>query len=330
MNYTNKFYDVIIMVNIPELKRGIANDMTEAIGNTPLVRLNRLTEGLEADVLVKVESFNPVSSIKDRIAVNLIETAEKDGLLKEDSVIIEPTSGNTGIGLSFVAAAKGYKLILTMPETMSIERRKLLAVFGAEIVLTPGSEGMGGAIAKAKELAESTPNSFMPQQFENKANSEIHRLTTGPEIYRDTDGEVDIVVSAAGTGGTVTGIAQYIKPLKPEFKAVAVEPATSQTLGKGEKGPHKIQGIGPGFVPDVLDLDLIDEVIPVKDEDAGNTLLRLAREEGIFTGISSGAATWAGLELAKRPENKGKTIVVILPDTGERYLSTEWVFGDLF
>ena len=318
------------MVNIPELKRGIANDMTEAIGNTPLVRLNRLTEGLEADVLVKVESFNPVSSIKDRIAVNLIETAEKEGLLKEDSVIIEPTSGNTGIGLSFVAAAKGYKLILTMPETMSIERRKLLAVFGAEIVLTPGSEGMGGAIAKAKELVESTPNSFMPQQFENKANSEIHRLTTGPEIYRDTDGKVDIVVSAAGTGGTVTGIAQYIKPLKPEFKAVAVEPATSQTLGKGEKGPHKIQGIGPGFVPEVLDVDLIDEVIPVKDEDAGNTLLRLAREEGIFTGISSGAATWAGIELAKRPENKGKTIVVILPDTGERYLSTEWIFGDLF
>ena len=318
------------MVNIPELKRGIANDMTEAIGNTPLVRLNRLTEGLEADVLVKVESFNPVSSIKDRIAVNLIETAEKEGLLKEDSVIIEPTSGNTGIGLSFVAAAKGYKLILTMPETMSIERRKLLAVFGAEIVLTPGSEGMGGAIAKAKELVENTPNSFMPQQFETKANSEIHRLTTGPEIYRDTDGKVDIVVSAAGTGGTVTGIAQYIKELKPEFKAVAVEPATSQTLGKGEKGPHKIQGIGPGFVPEVLDLDLVDEVIPVKDEDAGATLLRLAREEGIFTGISSGAATWAGIELAKRPENKGKTIVVILPDTGERYLSTEWIFGDLF
>ena len=318
------------MVNIPELKRGIANDMTEAIGNTPLVRLNRLTEGLEADVLVKVESFNPVSSIKDRIAVNLIETAEKEGLLKEDSVIIEPTSGNTGIGLSFVAAAKGYKLILTMPETMSIERRKLLAVFGAEIVLTPGSEGMGGAIAKAKELVENTPNSFMPQQFENKANSEIHRLTTGPELYRDTDGKVDIVVSAAGTGGTVTGIAQYIKELKPEFKAVAVEPATSQTLGKGEKGPHKIQGIGPGFVPEVLDLDLVDEVIPVKDEDAGATLLRLAREEGIFTGISSGAATWAGIELAKRPENKGKTIVVILPDTGERYLSTEWIFGDLF
>lgn len=318
------------MVNIPELKRGIANDMTEAIGNTPLVRLNRLTEGLEADVLVKVESFNPVSSIKDRIAVNLIETAEKEGLLKEDSVIIEPTSGNTGIGLAFVSAAKGYKLILTMPETMSIERRKLLAVFGAEIVLTPGSEGMGGAIAKAQELLENTPNSFMPQQFENKANSEIHRLTTGPEIYRDTDGKVDIVVSAAGTGGTVTGIAQYIKEQKPEFKAVAVEPFSSQTLGKGEKGPHKIQGIGAGFVPGVIDLDIIDEIIPVKDEDAGATLLRLAREEGIFTGISSGAATWAGLELAKRPENKGKTIVVILPDTGERYLSTEWIFGDLF
>ena len=318
------------MVNIPELKRGIANDMTEAIGNTPLVRLNKLTEGLEAEVLVKVESFNPVSSIKDRVAVNFIEAEERDGLLKEGSVIIEPTSGNTGIGLAFVSAAKGYKLILTMPETMSIERRKLLAVLGAEIVLTPGSEGMGGAIAKANELVENTPNSFMPQQFENKANSEIHRLTTGPEIYRDTDGKVDIVVSAAGTGGTVTGIAQYIKEQKPEFKAVAVEPYSSQTLGKGEKGPHKIQGIGAGFVPGVIDLDIIDEIIPVKDEDAGATLLRLAREEGILTGISSGAATWAGIELAKRPENKGKTIVVILPDTGERYLSTEWIFGDLF
>ena len=318
------------MVNIPELKRGIANDMTEAIGNTPLVRLNKLTEGLEADVLVKVESFNPVSSIKDRVAVNLIETAERDGLLNEGSVIIEPTSDNTGIGLAFVSAAKGYKLILTMPETMSIERRKLLAVLGAEIVLTPGSEGMGGAIAKANELVENTPNSFMPQQFENKANSEIHRLTTGPEIYRDTDGKVDIVVSAAGTGGTVTGIAQYIKEQNPDFKAVAVEPYSSQTLGKGEKGPHKIQGIGAGFVPEVIDLDIIDEIIPVKDEDAGDTLLRLAREEGILTGISSGAATWAGIELAKRPENKGKTIVVILPDTGERYLSTEWIFGDLF
>ena len=246
------------MVNIPELKRGVANDITEAIGNTPLVRLNKLTEGLDAEVLVKIEAFNPVSSVKDRVAVSLIEAAERDGLLNEDSVIIEPTSGNTGIGLSFVAAAKGYKLILTMPETMSIERRKLLAVFGADIVLTPGSEGMGGAIAKANELAENTPNSFIPQQFENKANSEIHRLTTGPEIYRDTDGEVDIVVSAAGTGGTITGIAQYIKEQKEDFKAVVVEPETSQTLGKGVKGPHKIQGIGPGFVPGVLDEDIID------------------------------------------------------------------------
>ena len=318
------------MANIPKLKRGVLDSITDAIGNTPIVKLNNLTEELEAEVDVKIESFNPTGSVKDRVAVAMIEDAEEKGLLKQGSTIIEPTSGNTGIGLAFAAAAKGYKLILTMPETMSIERRKLLAVFGAEIVLTPGGEGMGGAIAKAAELAENTPNSFTPQQFENKANSEIHRLTTGPEIYRDTDGKVDIVVSAAGTGGTVTGIAQYIKELKPEFKAVAVEPATSQTLGKGEKGPHKIQGIGPGFVPEVLDLDLVDEVIPVKDEDAGATLLRLAREEGIFTGISSGAATWAGLELAKRPENEGKTIVVILPDTGERYLSTEWIFGDLF
>jgi len=318
------------MVNIPDLKRGIANDITETIGNTPIIRLNNLTEGLKADVLVKFESFNPVGSIKDRVAVSLIETAEEDGLLNKDSVIIEPTSGNTGIGLSFVAAAKGYKLILTMPDTMSIERRKLLAVFGADIVLTPGSEGMGGAIAKANELAEEIPNSFIPQQFENKANSEIHRLTTGPEILRDTDGDVDIVVSAAGTGGTITGIAQAIKPIKEDFKVVAVEPATSQTLGKGEKGPHKIQGIGAGFVPGVIDLNLVDEIIPVKDEDAGSTLLKLAKEEGIFAGISSGAATWAGLELAKRPENEGKTIVVILPDTGERYLSTEWVFKELY
>lgn len=319
------------MVNIPELKRGIANDITETIGNTPLVKLNKLTEGLDADVLVKIESFNPTNSVKDRVAVSLIETAEKEGLLKEDSVIIEPTSGNTGIGLGFVAAAKGYRLILTMPETMSIERRKLLAVFGAEIVLTSGSEGMSGAIAKAEELAKEIPNSFIPQQFKNKANSAIHRETTAKEIIRDTDGNVDYVVAGVGTGGTITGIAEVLKEEANDgFKAVAVEPATSQTLGKGEKGPHKIQGIGAGFVPDVYNSDVIDEIIPVKDENAGSTLLKLAKEEGIFAGISSGAATWAALELAKRPENKGKTIVAILPDTGDRYLSVDWVFQELY
>ena len=306
------------MVNIPKLKRGIANDITETIGNTPLIRLNKIAEGVDADVLVKFESFNPVASVKDRVAVNLIEQAEKDGLIDKDTVIIEPTSGNTGIGLSFVAAAKGYKLIIVMPETMSMERRKLMAV------------GYGRGYSKANELAEKYENSFIPQQFENKANSEIHRLTTGPEILRDTDGKVDIVVSAAGTGGTITGIAQAIKEVNPDFKAVVVEPSTSQTLGKGVKGPHKIQGIGPGFVPGVLDTEIVDEIVPVNDDDAASTLLKLAKEEGIFAGISSGAATWAGLEIAKRPENKGKTIVVILPDTGERYLSTEWVFQELY
>ncbi|MCQ2977183.1 MAG: cysteine synthase A [archaeon] len=318
------------MVNIPNLKRGIANDITETMGNTPLVRLNNLTKDLEAEVLVKLESFNPVSSVKDRLAIALIEDAEEKGLLKEGSVIIEPTSGNTGIGLGFVAATKGYKLILTMPETMSLERRKLLAIFGAEIVLTPGSEGMGGAIAKAEELLEKTPNSFSPKQFENEANVGIHYKTTGPEILRDTDGKVDIFVSAAGTGGTVTGVSKALKEAKPEVKTVVVEPFTSQTLGKGEKGPHKIQGIGPGFVPDIIDMDLIDEVFPVKDEDAGSTLLKLAKYEGILAGITSGAATWTAIQLAKRPENKGKTIVAILPDTGERYLSTEWVFKELY
>lgn len=319
------------MVNIPELKRGIANDITETIGNTPLVRLNKLTEGLNADVLVKIESFNPTNSVKDRVAVSLIETAEKEGLLNKDSVIIEPTSGNTGIGLGFVAAAKGYRLILTMPETMSIERRKLLAVFGAEIVLTPGSEGMGGAIAKAEELAKEISNSFIPQQFKNEANSAIHRETTAQEILRDTDGNIDYVVAGVGTGGTITGIAEVLKEKANDgFKAVAVEPYSSQTLGKGEKGPHKIQGIGAGFVPDVYNSEIIDEIIPVKDEDAGSTLLKLAKEEGIFAGISSGAATWTALELAKRPENKGKTIVAILPDTGDRYLSVDWVFQELY
>lgn len=318
------------MVNIPELKRGIANDITETIGNTPLVRLNRLTNGLKADVVVKVESFNPISSVKDRIGVALIEYGEEQGLIKEGSVLIEPTSGNTGIALGFVAAAKGYKLILTMPDTMSLERRKLLAVFGAEIVLTPGAEGMPGAIAKAEELAREIPNAVMPQQFKNPANPKIHRETTAEEIWRDTEGKADIIVAGVGTGGTITGVAEVLKTRKPGFKAVAVEPATSQVLATGVKGPHKIQGIGAGFVPDVLRTDLIDEIIPVKDEDAAATLLRLAREEGILAGISSGAATWAAIELAKRPENEGKLIVAVLPDTGERYLSMEWVFEELY
>lgn len=318
------------MVKIPELKRGIANDITETIGNTPLVRLNRLTKGLKADVVVKVESFNPISSVKDRIGVALVEYGEEQGLIKEDSVLIEPTSGNTGIALGFVAAAKGYRLILTMPDTMSLERRKLLAVFGAEIVLTPGADGMPGAIAKAEELAKEIPNSVLPQQFKNPANPKIHRETTAEEIWRDTEGKADIIVAGVGTGGTITGVAEVLKMRKPGFKAVAVEPATSQVLATGVKGPHKIQGIGAGFVPEVLRTDLIDEIIPVKDEDAASTLLRLAREEGIFAGISSGAATWAAIELAKRPENEGKLIVAVLPDTGERYLSMEWVFEELY
>ena len=318
------------MVNIPKLTRGIANDVTETIGNTPLVRLNKLTEGLDAEVLVKIESFNPVSSVKDRIGVALIEEGERQGKIKEGTVLVEPTSGNTGIALAFVAAAKGYRLILTMPDTMSIERRKLLAVFGAEIVLTPGADGMKGAVAKAKELVEEIPNAVSPQQFENPANPEIHRKTTAEEIWRDTDGKADIIVAGTGTGGTITGIAEALKEKKPEFKAVAVEPATSPVLSTGKGGSHKIQGIGPGFVPGVLNKDLIDEIITVKDEDAGKTLLRLAREEGIFAGISSGAATWAAIELAKRPENKGKQIVAILPDTGERYLSIDWVFEEIF
>lgn len=317
------------MVNIPNLKRGIANDITETIGNTPLVRLNKLTEGLEAEVLVKIESFNPAGSAKDRVGVSLIENAEKEGLIDKDTVIIEPTSGNTGIGLGFAAATKGYKLVLTMPETMSIERRKLLAIYGAEIVLTPGDEGMDGAILKAKELAEKYPKSFIPQQFENQANPLIHKETTGPEILRDTDGKVDFIVASVGTGGTLSGTAEAIKEKVPECKAVAIEPFTSQTIAKGEKGPHKLQGIGAGFIPGALNLDIIDEVIPVKDEDAGSTLLELAQKEGIFCGITSGATTWAAIELAKRPENAGKTIVAILPDTGERYLSTEWLFEDL-
>ncbi len=336
MLYNNSYIQGVIkyegdrMVNIPELKRGIANNVTETIGNTPLVQLNRLSTGLKADIVVKLESFNPISSVKDRIGVALVEYGEEIGAIKEGSVLIEPTSGNTGIALGFVAAAKGYRLILTMPDTMSLERRKLLAVFGAEIVLTPGADGMGGAIAKAEELVKEIPNAIMPQQFKNPANPKVHRETTAEEIWRDTDGKADIIVAGVGTGGTITGIAEVLKERKSGFKAVAVEPETSQVLAGKDKGPHKIQGIGAGFVPDVLKTDLIDEIIPVKDEDAARTMLRLAREEGILAGISSGAATYAAIDLAKREENEGKLIVAILPDTGERYLSMEWVFEEIY
>ncbi|WP_405305266.1 cysteine synthase A [Methanobrevibacter sp.] len=314
------------MANIPKLKRGVLDSITDAIGNTPIVRLNNLTEDLEAEVDVKIESFNPTGSVKDRVAVAMIEDAEEKGLLKTGSTIIEPTSGNTGIGLAFAAAAKGYKLILTMPETMSIERRKFLSVLGAELVLTPGADGMGGAIAKANELQEETPDSIILGQFDNPANVKIHAETTAQEILRDTEGKVDIVIGGVGTGGTITGIGKVLKKEVPDVKIVAVEPKDSQTLGKGEKGPHKIQGIGAGFVPSIYDADVIDEIIPVANEDAGNTLLALAKKEGIFSGISSGAATWAALELAKKEENKGKRIIAILPDNGERYLSVEWLF----
>jgi len=301
----------------------IYKDITETIGRTPLVRLNKITKVLKAKIVGKLESFNPLASVKDRIGVSMIEAAEKKGLIKKNTIIIEPTSGNTGISLAFVCAARGYKLILTMPDTMSLERRQLLALFGAELVLTPGSEGMKGAVKKAEELVKKTPNSFMPQQFKNPANPEIHRRTTAEEIWSDTDGRVDILVAGVGTGGTITGVAEVIKKRKPEFKAIAVEPKDSPILSGGEPGPHKIQGIGAGFVPDVLRMDLVDEVIQVSNEDAAKTARRLAKEEGLFVGISSGAAVWAAIEIAKKKENKGKLIVVILPDTGERYLSTE-------
>ncbi len=302
-------------------KPKIADNITELIGNTPLVRLNRVTQGLMSEVVAKLEFYNPLSNVKDRIGVSMFEAAEEAGLIKEDTVIVEPTSGNTGIALAFVCAAKGHKLILTMPDTMSIERRQLLAAFGAQLVLTPGVEGMPGAVRKAEELVAENPNYFMPQQFKNPANPQIHQETTAEEIWADTDGKVDMVVAGVGTGGTITGIAEAIKPRKPDFKAIAVEPAGSPVLSGGECGHHKIQGIGAGFVPEVLRMDLVDEVIPVTDEDAKAMTRRLAREEGILAGISSGAATWAALEVAKRPESEGKLIVVILPDTGERYLT---------
>lgn len=302
----------------------IYDDITKTIGNTPLVRLNRVTEGLQATVVAKVESFNPLGSVKDRIGVSMIEAAEKAGHIKDDTIILEPTSGNTGIALAFVCASRGYRLVLVMPETVSIERRKLLKALGAELVLTPGPLGMKGAVAKAEEmLAEDPRYYYIPQQFRNPANPEIHRKTTAEEIWRDTDGKVDILVAGVGTGGTITGVADVIKSRKPGFKAIAVEPAASPVLGGGKPGPHKIQGIGAGFVPDVLKLDLVDEIVPVTNEDAFATARRLAKEEGLVVGISCGAAAWAALSVAARPENRGKLIVVILPDTGERYLSTE-------
>jgi cysteine synthase A len=300
-------------------------DITKTVGNTPLVRLNRIAEGCKAKVYAKLEFFNPLSSIKDRIGVGMIEDAERKGLVKKGSVIIEPTSGNTGLALAFVFASKGYRLILTMPETMSVERRKLLTVLGAELVLTPGTEGMRGAIAKAEELTRETPHGFMPQQFENPANPAVHRKTTAKEIWEDTGGKVDILVSGVGTGGTLTGVAEVIKKKKPGLYVVAVEPENSPVLSGGPPGPHKIQGIGAGFTPAVLKPNLIDEIISVSDENAGETARRLAREEGILAGISSGAAVWAALQVAQRDENKGKLIVVVVPDTGERYLST-WLF----
>ncbi len=315
-------------IEIPKLTRGIARDSTELIGNTPLVRLNRITKGAKAEVVAKLESFNPIGSVKDRIGVSMILDAEVKGRINKDTVIIEPTSGNTGIALAFVCAARGYKLILTMPDTMSLERRKLLSVFGAELVLTPGAEGMPGTIKKAEQLAAENPNSFIPQQFKNPANPEVHRVTTAEEIWRDTDGKVDILVAGVGTGGTITGVAEVIKSRKLSFKAIAVEPVDSPVLSGRKPGSHKIQGIGAGFIPDVLRTDLIDEIITVTNEDAGIMARRLAREEGILAGISSGAAAWATLEVAKRSESEGKLIVAILPDTGERYLST-WFFQEL-
>jgi cysteine synthase A len=305
----------------------IAQDITDLIGRTPLVRLSKIAAGLNAEIIAKLESFNPCSSVKDRIGLSMIEDAERAGRITKDTIIVEPTSGNTGIGLAFVCAARGYHLVLTMPETMSIERRKLLRILGAELVLTPGSEGMTGAVRRAEEMAAADPHCLVLQQFANPANPEVHRRTTAEEIWQDTDGAADILVAGVGTGGTITGIAEVIKSRKPSFKAIAVEPVDSPVLSGGKPGPHKIQGIGAGFVPEVLRTDLVDEIIQVTHEDAGATARRLAREEGILAGISCGAALWAALQVAARPENTGKMIVVVLPDSGERYLST-WLFED--
>jgi cysteine synthase A len=306
----------------------IAQTISELIGHTPLLRLHRITKDCRGEVVAKLESFNPCGSVKDRIGVSMIEAAEKAGLIRKDTIILEPTSGNTGIALAFICAAKGYPLVLTMPDTMSVERIHLLKLFGAELILTPGKEGMTGAVRKAEEMSAKDPRYFIPQQFKNPANPEIHRRTTAMEIWEDTEGKVDILVAGVGTGGTITGISEIIKGKKPGFKAIAVEPESSPVLSGGRPGPHKIQGIGAGFIPEVLRMDLIDEVIKVSNENAALLTKRLAQEEGVLAGISSGAAVWAAIEVAKRQENEGKMIVVILPDTGERYIST-WLFDEL-